>query len=170
MRFLSLLVASTLLATPALAAKDPCKGVTVKKDAFGETRSFEAGDLRLKKAGDAITFTVKFNVGGGVGGFTALSFNMIPAGSTLQIALADGSVIDLTTAANAVTQTSAIMGIVVQYMEIPMTVTVDQLKALTASEIKGARIIQNGAAAASAEFKSGDAKSFMTTGACMAGS
>lgn len=169
MRFATLLLASSLLATPAFAGKDPCKGVSVKKDAFGETRSFEAGDLRLKKAGDNITFIVKFNVGGGLGGFTALSFNMIPAGSTLQIALADGSVVDLTTSANAVTQTAAVMGVVLQYLEIPMTLTADQLKALTASEIKGARIIQNGTAAASAEFKAGDSKAFKETGACMAG-
>jgi hypothetical protein len=170
MRFVGLLLASTLLATPAFAGKDPCKGVSVKKDAFGETRSFEAGDLRLKKSGDTWNFTIKFNVGGGLGGFTALSFNMIPAGSTVQLALADGSVVDLTSSANATTQTTAVMGVVVQYLEIPMSVTPDQIKALTAQDIKAARLIQNDSAVATSEFKSGDASKFKATAACMIGS
>lgn len=163
------LLAGLLLATPALAAKDPCKGVSIKKDAFGDNRVLEAGDLKLTKAGDKWAFNASFGAGGGYGGFTALTFDPIPAGSTVDVLLADQSIVQVQTIGVAMPQTVAIMGIVSQKYALPISLTTDQVKAISGQEIKAIRVLKvTGETWYVGEISGGDAKKFMEAAACMA--
>ncbi len=162
------LLTGLLLASPAFAAKDPCKGVTLKKDSFGDNRILEAGDLKLTKAGDKWAFNASFGAGGGYGGFTALTFDPIPGGSTVDVLLADDSIVQVTTLTLATPQTVAIMGIVSQEYNLPISLTTDQVKALSAQTIKAVRVLKaTGETWYVGEISKGDATKFQEAAACM---
>lgn len=173
-RVLSLLVAASLAATPAFAGKDPCKGVKAKGDAFGMTRSYEAGDLKLRKmttdTGSTWAMTLGFNQGGGYGAFSALSMEVLPEGTVIEVLMEDGSKVELLTSAAAGSQQVSIMGIMVSHYDLPITLEEAQVKALSSQPLKAFRVMKGAEAWKTDEFKKGDAQKFSDTAACMLGS
>jgi hypothetical protein len=169
MRLLGLALLATLASTPALAGGDPCKGVQVKKDAFGGSRVFEAGDLKLRKTGDAWTFIIGLNKGGGYGAFSTTNLEQIAAGTSVEVMLEDGSVVALSTSAVAGGTIYNIMGAVVTHYDLPFTVTAEQLTTLTAQQIKAFRVLRGVDVWYSGEFKTGDSGKFKETATCMMG-
>ncbi|HMV68200.1 MAG TPA: hypothetical protein PKA64_15240 [Myxococcota bacterium] len=170
MRLIGLAVLATLASAPALAGGDPCKGVQVKKDAFGSSRSFSAGDLKIKKVGEAWTFTIGTNKGGGYGGFSSTNLEQIAAGTTIEVMLADGTRVELQTSAVAGGQIVSVMGVTVTHYELPMTVTAEQLQQLVSQPIKAFQVMRGADQWTSGEFKNGDATKFKDTVMCMMGS
>lgn len=162
------LLAGLLVAAPAFAAKDPCKNVQLKKDSFGDTRILEAGDLKLVKTGGNWSFTASFAAGGGYGGFAALTFEPIPAGSTVEILLADQTIVPVTTTATAAPVTVAVFSVVVQKYALPIALSPEQLKALVAQPIKAIRVLKGTEPWYTGEISVGDAKKFQEAASCMA--
>jgi hypothetical protein len=162
------LLAGLLVAAPAFAAKDPCKNVQLKKDSFGDTRILEAGDLKLVKTGGKWSFTASFGAGGGYGGFAALTFEPIPAGSTVEILLADQAIVPVTTTTVSNPMTVAIMGIVVQKYSLQISLTDEQLKGIVAQPIKAIRVLKGTEPWYTGEISVGDSKKFQEAASCMA--
>lgn len=170
MRLMALALLAALASTPALAGGDPCKGVQVKKDAFGTARSYTAGDLKIRKAGESWTFIIGLNKGGGYGAFTSTNLEQLAAGTGIEVMLEDGSVVQLNTSAAAGGQIVSIMGVTVTHYDLPVTVTLEQLQTLTAQNIKAFRVLRGAEQWFSGEFKAGDAGKFKETVVCMMGS
>lgn len=159
-------VLSVLATSPALAAKDPCKGVSQKKSAFGVTRSFEVGPLRATRSGDTTTINISINIGGGLGGLSGGTNTQSPTGTPVELMMEDGSSLTLNTTSDVGVAFAAIMGIVVYYVPYPIALDAEQGAALSAQPIKAARSNISGREV-TAEFKGGDAKKFQETLACL---
>lgn len=166
-RLASLVLLGTLASAPALAAKDPCKGVQVKNSAFGATRSVDAGAIKLRKTGDAWSMQLEFDAGGGYGGFVGMNAQALPPGTKVEIMLDDGSIVAIESSASAAAISATIMGVTAIKYQIPFSVTLDQLKTLTSQPFKAARVVNDASKPLEASFSNGDVKKFQETGACM---
>lgn len=166
-RTLALAITASLLATPAFAAKDPCKNVKVESNKFGSSRYLEAGDLRLRKTDGGWTMTIKFNAGGGYGGFTAMKFEAIPQGTPVEVLLEDQSKVVITTSVTAGPQIVAVMGVTATYYELTATVSDEDVKALSAQPIIAARAMKGTETWYMGEISKGDAKKFQEASSCM---
>ncbi len=169
-RLTSLMLATALFASPAFAGgkkvKDPCKGVKSEQDAFALTRSFDKGDLKIKKVGDAWSLQLGFNAGGGYGAFTATTTNVLAAGTVVEVMLADGSTMNLTSSAQVGPTNVYIMGVSVTHYDVPLTLS-DEEAAMLTQPIKAFRVMKGAEAFHSGEANKGDAKKFAETMACM---
>lgn len=170
-RFATLLIASALAASPALAGgkkvKDPCKGVKSKQDAFALTRAFDAGDLKIKQIGDAWSMQLGFNAGGGYGAFTATTTNVIAEGTTVEVMLGDGAKLTATSSAQVGPTNVYIMGVSVTHYDVPVTLTAEEAAILGSQPIKAFRVMKGAEAFYSGEANKGDAKKFAEAVACM---
>jgi hypothetical protein len=168
-RLFTLVAASMLLSTPSFAAKDVCKGVKVKKDAFGSARVAEAGDLKLKFVDGKWVLTLGINAGGGYGGFAANRLENLPEGTDVEVMLADDTRIALQTSASVGPQLINIMGISVTHYDLPFSLEPEIVRSLVNQPITAYRIVKAGDTWAQSETKKGDAKKFTEMGTCMLG-
>ena len=168
-RLLAALLLTSFVATPAFAEKDPCKGVQIKKDSFGSSRQFEAGELTIRQTGESFTVNLGLNKGGGYGMFTTMNIEQLPTGSNVEVLFEDGSSITLTTTAPAGGQFVSIMGISTTHYELPLAVSVEQLRTLIAKPIKAYRVVVGADTWGSAEVSKGDSAKFAETVTCMIG-
>lgn len=162
-----ILFASLLLCSPAFAGKDPCKGVKSKTDAFATTRSFEKGDLKIKKVDDAWSMQLGFASGGGYGAFTATTSHVLPEGTKVEILLQDGSKLSVSSSAQVGPTQVNIMGVAVTTYDVPLTLTEDEAKMLGTQPIKAFRVMKGAEAFHSGEPNKGDAKKFAEAMACL---
>jgi hypothetical protein len=166
-RTLALLVAGCLASSSAFAAKDPCKDVSVKKDAFGTARTYDKGDIDFKKIGESMQLVVEFTGGGGYGGFSAASALQVAAGTAVEVLMADGSVVTFVTTAPTGPVTYTIMGIMVTKYPLIVGVTPEQVGLLLAQDIKAARVMKGAETWMSLEIKPNDAAKWRETVSCM---
>ncbi|MCB9664421.1 MAG: hypothetical protein H6732_09920 [Alphaproteobacteria bacterium] len=166
-RIATLVLLGTLASAPALAAKDPCKGVSVKKDSFGTTRALDAGALKLRKTGDKWSMQIEFDAGGGYGGFVGMNAQALPPGTKVEVMLEDGSIVALESASSAAAISATIMGVTSIKYQVPFAPTDDQLKALTAQPLKAARVVNDAEKPLANEFSNGDIKKFQEVATCM---
>lgn len=166
-RTLALIVAGCLASSSAFAAKDPCKDVSVKKDAFGTVRTYDNGDIDFKKIGESMQIVFEFTGGGGYGGFSSGSLQQVPEGTAVEVMMADGSVLTLMTTAPAGPVTYAIMGIVVTKYPLIVGVTAEQVAQLLAQDIKAARVMKGAETWMALEIKPNDAAKWRETVTCM---
>jgi hypothetical protein len=166
-RFFSMLLAASVLCSPAMAGKDPCKGVKSKSNSFGVTRSLESGDLKLRKTNDAWSMGLGFGHGGGYGAFAATSQEVLTEGTLVEFLMGDGSSIKLTTSAPAGPTFVNIMGIVTSVYELTMSVSVEDATLLTGQTIKAFRVMKGSEEWHQSEVNKGDAKKFQERGQCM---
>lgn len=167
---LTFLLAALLFAGPAMAGKDPCKGVKVKKDAFGETRIADVGDFKLRQSKSGWSLTLGFNHGGGYGAFTANSMEQLPEGTVVEVLMADESKVMLTTVGQTGPKVVSVMGVSVTHFDMGVAVDKASVKLLTAQPVKAFRVMKGSEAWHTAEIKNGDAKKFLEVGSCMVGS
>jgi hypothetical protein len=166
-RLATLALATLLFSTAAHAAKDPCKGVSVKKDAFGSTRVAEVGDLKLKRAGDKWVFVLGMNKGGGYGAFSAANMEFLPEGTVVEILMEDGSSISLTTVGASGPTQYSVMGIMVTHYDLNLSVSDEHIGLLLSQPVKAYRVLKGSDTWNSDEFKAGDIKKFQEIGTCM---
>jgi hypothetical protein len=165
-RFTVALLAA-MLSTSAFAAKDPCKGVKVKKDAFGSTRVAEVGDFKVKQVQDGWALSLGFNHGGGYGAFTANSMEQLPEGTIVEVLMADGSKLELESVGSTGPKLVSVMGVSVTHFDMAVGVDKAKLELLTSQEVKAFRIMRGAEAWHTSEIKKGDAKKFQEVGSCM---
>jgi hypothetical protein len=163
------LLLSSFVAAPAFAEKDPCKGVQIKKDSFGSSRYYEAGELTLRGSNGTWTLNLGINKGGGYGAFTTMNLEQLPAGAQVEVMFEDGAVLAMSSSAAAGGQFVSIMGISTTHYEVPVLVTVEQLKELIGKPIKAFRVVVNGETWGSKDVSKGDSDKFRETVACMIG-
>lgn len=169
-RLIALVVAGALAASPAFAAKDPCKDVSIKKDAFGTTRVYDKMDIQFRKTGEQTVLGFEFSGGGGYGGFAMSAGQQVPAGQAVEVLLADGTIVPLATSAPAGPVVYNVMGVVVTKYPMSVTVSPEQLAQLLGQDIKAARVMQGAETWMSMEVKPPDAQKWRATVQCMIGS
>jgi hypothetical protein len=166
-RILSVALAAFLFSTAAHAAKDPCKGVKIQKDAFGSTRVAEVGDLKLKRTADKWVFVLGMNKGGGYGAFSTNNMEFLPEGTAVEILMEDGSSINLLTVGAAGPTMYSIMGVMVTHYDLNLAVSDEHIGLLLSQPVKAYRVLKGADTWQTDEFKSGDIKKFQEIGTCM---
>ncbi len=169
MRHIAVLAFAALLAAPstAFAGKDPCKGVKVKKDAFGSYRTFEMGDFKVKSSETGYQLSLGLNTGGGYGGFGSNSNEMVMQGAIVEFLMADESHIEITTSANTGPKLVTIMGVSITHYELPLSLTAEQMTQFTSQPVTAFRVMQGGDAWHTGEVKKKDSEKFNETMKCM---
>jgi hypothetical protein len=158
------------LAQPALAGKDPCKGVSVKKTAFGSTRVLDAGKLKLKQSEGTTTLFVSFDAGGGFGAWARSTAEQVPAGAEMQMKLSDDSIFTMQSSGITAPRSATIMGVLAVWYEVPFTVDATQVAAIVDGNPEVARLLLDGGREVIRKISKGDMKTFAKSAVCMMGS